>query len=58
MKNHYHLLLSERRDGGIAFFMRKLNVGYDNIGIDAQCRQTRTENRIPTLANRSAFKGR
>ena len=30
MKNHYHLLLSERREGGMAFFMRKLNVGYAN----------------------------
>ena len=30
MKNHYHLLLSERREGGISFFMRKLNVGYAN----------------------------
>ena len=28
MGNHYHLLLSETRDGGISDFMRKLNVGY------------------------------
>jgi putative transposase len=28
MPNHYHLLLSERRDGGISLFMRKLNMGY------------------------------
>ncbi len=28
MKNHYHLLLSERREGGISLFLRKLNVGY------------------------------
>ncbi|OGG73935.1 hypothetical protein A3A40_01250 [Candidatus Kaiserbacteria bacterium RIFCSPLOWO2_01_FULL_54_20] len=30
MRNHYHLLLSERRDGGITTFMRKLNTGYTN----------------------------
>ena len=28
MGNHYHLLLSERREGGISDFMRKVNVGY------------------------------
>ena len=28
MKNHYHLLLSERVTGGIALFTRKLNGGY------------------------------
>lgn len=28
MKNHYHLLLTERVDGGITKFLRKLNVGY------------------------------
>ncbi len=28
MDNHYHLLLSERIDGGISLFLRKLNVGY------------------------------
>lgn len=28
MKNHYHLLLSERIEGGISLFLRKLNVGY------------------------------
>lgn len=28
MKNHYHLLLSERVEGGISLFLRKLNVGY------------------------------
>ena len=28
MKNHYHLLLSERVEGGISKFMRKLNIGY------------------------------
>lgn len=28
MKNHYHLLLSERKDGGITRFIRKLNIGY------------------------------
>ncbi len=30
MKNHYHLLLSERVAGGISLFLRKLNVGYAN----------------------------
>ncbi len=30
MGNHYHLLLSERRDGGMSLFLRKLNVGYAN----------------------------
>ena len=30
MKNHYHLLLSERRAGGLSLFLRKLNVGYAN----------------------------
>lgn len=28
MKNHYHLLLSERIEGGLSLFLRKLNVGY------------------------------
>lgn len=28
MKNHYHLLLSERTEGGITRFLRKLNIGY------------------------------
>jgi putative transposase len=28
MKNHYHLLLSERQEGGLVLFLRKLNVGY------------------------------
>ncbi|HVV15345.1 MAG TPA: transposase [Candidatus Paceibacterota bacterium] len=28
MKNHYHLLLSERVEGGITRFLRKLNIGY------------------------------
>lgn len=30
MKNHYHLLLSERSEGGITLFLRKLNIGYAN----------------------------
>jgi len=30
MDNHYHLLLSERVENGISFFLRKLNVGYAN----------------------------
>ncbi len=28
MGNHYHLLLSERMDGGLSKFLMKLNVGY------------------------------
>ncbi|OYV27196.1 MAG: hypothetical protein B7W98_02285 [Parcubacteria group bacterium 20-58-5] len=28
MKNHYHLLVSEHIEGGISFFMRKINMGY------------------------------
>ena len=28
MKNHYHLLLSERVENGISLFIRKLNIGY------------------------------
>ena len=30
MKNHYHLLLSERVPGGLSLFIRKLNIGYAN----------------------------
>jgi putative transposase len=30
MKDHYHLLLSERVEGGIGLFLRKFNVGYAN----------------------------
>lgn len=30
MKNHYHLLVSERVEGGMTRFVRKLNVGYAN----------------------------
>lgn len=30
MRNHYHLLLSEKVDGGLTLFLRKLNVGYAN----------------------------
>ncbi len=30
MGNHYHLLLSERIEGGMSLFLRKLNVGYAN----------------------------
>lgn len=30
MKNHYHLLISERLTGGIRLFLRKLNIGYAN----------------------------
>ena len=28
MKNHYHMLVSERIEGGISLFMQKLNMGY------------------------------
>ena len=28
MKNHYHLLLSERVENGLTSFLRKLNIGY------------------------------
>ena len=28
MGNHYHLLLSERSEGGLTTFLRKLNIGY------------------------------
>lgn len=28
MKNHYHLLVSEKTEGGITKFIRKLNIGY------------------------------
>ncbi len=28
MENHYHLLLSERVDGGLVQFIKKLNIGY------------------------------
>lgn len=28
MRNHYHLLVSERVEGGIPLFMKKLNMGY------------------------------
>ena len=30
MQNHYHLIISERIEGGLTLFMRKLNVGYAN----------------------------
>lgn len=30
MGNHYHLLISERTDGGLTKFLRRLNVGYAN----------------------------
>ena len=28
MNNHYHILVTERVEGGISLFMRKLNMGY------------------------------
>lgn len=30
MGNHYHLLLSEREEGGLVKFIRKINIGYAN----------------------------
>ena len=30
MHNHYHLLISQRKEGGLTTFMRKLNTGYTN----------------------------
>lgn len=30
MKNHYHLLLSERTEGAMSLFLRKINIGYAN----------------------------
>lgn len=30
MKNHYHLIVSENKEGGLTQFLRKLNVGYAN----------------------------
>lgn len=30
MKNHYHLLVSERLENGITKFLRKVNIGYAN----------------------------
>jgi len=28
MDNHYHLILSEKKEGGLVLFMRKINIGY------------------------------
>jgi putative transposase len=39
MKNHYHLLLSERIEGGLSLFLRKLNVGYANYFNERHARQ-------------------
>lgn len=39
MKNHYHLLLSERVEGGISLFLRKVNVGYANYFNERYARQ-------------------
>ena len=30
MRNHYHMLVSEKREGGLTTFLRKLNTGYTN----------------------------
>lgn len=38
MKNHYHLLLSERRSGGLTKFIRKLNIGYSKYYNDVHAR--------------------
>ena len=39
MGNHYHLLLSEVKEGGIPLFLRKLNVGYARYFNDRHRRQ-------------------
>ena len=39
MKNHYHLLLSERVEGGMSLFLRKVNVGYANYFNERYSRQ-------------------
>lgn len=39
MKNHYHLLLSERSEGGLSLFLRKLNVGYSKYFNEKYTRQ-------------------
>ena len=39
MKNHYHLLLSERVENGISSFLRKLNTGYANYFNERNKRQ-------------------
>ena len=31
MRNHYHILISERRVGGLTQFIRKLNIGYSKF---------------------------
>jgi putative transposase len=38
MKNHYHLLISERREGGLTKFIRKLNIGYSKYYNDIHVR--------------------
>src|SRR3989338_7591849 len=38
MGNHYHLLISERREGGITKFIRKLNIGYSKYYNDIHMR--------------------
>ncbi|RJQ35523.1 hypothetical protein C4556_00275 [Candidatus Parcubacteria bacterium] len=39
MGNHYHLLLSEAKEGGVSLFLRKLNVGYARYFNDRHRRQ-------------------
>lgn len=39
MDNHYHLLLSERLEGGLTKFIRRLNVGYANYFNETHDRQ-------------------
>ncbi|MEK7132483.1 MAG: transposase [Patescibacteria group bacterium] len=39
MGNHYHLLLSERTEGGLTKFIRRLNVGYANYFNERHKRQ-------------------
>lgn len=39
MRDHYHILVSERVDGGLTKFLRKLNVGYANYVNDRYARR-------------------
>ena len=39
MRNHYHLLLSERIENGMSLFLRKLNTGYANYFNERHKRQ-------------------
>lgn len=39
MHNHFHLLISERTEGGITQFLTKVNVGYAKYFNERYCRQ-------------------